>query len=212
MQVVNLQFVSQSVDLVVFKPTQNGTEVDMKHFLQAAFLLGGICASASAMAQSAATGTVNVNATVLATCRIAASATPSAGILATVDFSNTVATPSATIAGAGVVQSGALSNNAVCNVASHIKLETQKGASTTAAAAPPSHQNFFDYTAVATYHDATVTLNTNVVAPLGFVTSTTATSGPHDGALVIAITSVAPTLPLVVGTYNDVLTITLTAN
>lgn len=192
----------------------------MKNLIKAAVVLFGLSLSTSAVAQSAATGTVNVNATVLGTCRINASA--SAGTLATVDFSTTAVAGAPGTAGTGskdiIVGSGAViggslsTNTAVCNVASHITLKTASGASINPAAATPSHQNFFDYTAVVTFDTATATLDTSAVAALGTVTSAAPTSGPASGALGITITSQAPTKPLVAGNYTDVMTITLTAN
>ncbi len=174
-----------------------------------------------AAAQTTASATVNITATIAPTCTITPSGgtatTGNAGLLATVDFSSTPATPSADIViGSGSTTSGTLAGHAAaCNVATRVRVNSQNGAATTAGTPGASFQNFFDYTAQVTFDTVSVTLNTSTTpaaAGVETITSAGSTSGPFSGALGIAVTSLAHTLPLMVGTYNDTVTITLLAN
>lgn len=192
----------------------------MKRVLVLALSLGALCVPITAMAQSPASGTVNITATVLPTCTI--KTLTSAGTLASVDFSTTatagspgsagVGTSAITI-GTGTLIGGALSNAANCNVATHIKLTTTNGAatSTSSVSNASTFQNFFDYTATVTFSGVSGILDTSAVGAGGSTTSTSATSGPDAGTMTIAVTSLAPSKQLVAGTYSDVLTIELTA-
>jgi hypothetical protein len=173
-----------------------------------------LASASGAMAQATASGTVNVTATILATCTINGGAI---GTAQTKDFSNTTALPSATISTSAQTVSGVWA--ADCNTPTHISLSSANGASITGAAATSGWQNFFDYTAVASISGtaATNTLNTSSNPATGAAESTalnsgTASAGPAAGDLQVLITPATPANKLVAGAYSDVLTVTLTAN
>ena len=139
-----------------------------------------------------------------ATCTIGGSAN---GGTQTLDFSNgNTVSLSQKFATFGTVN---------CNSSAVLSLTSQNGAATNPAATDASHQNYFDYIATTTVNGGTVTLNTSTnparSAPesgTGNITATTTT----NAALSIGVTPIAPTKPLVAGSYGDVLTLTITPN
>ena len=162
-----------------------------------------VLAATGAEAQSAS-ATVNVTATITSTCTINGSAN---GGSRTLDFSNTTASPSTTIS---TTKQTATFANVICNTPSHITLQSAGGKSANAATAPSGFQNYFDYTAVATWNGVTDSLST---ATDGQTLKTSATAAPAStGSLTVDVTPAAPASALVAGTYADVLTVTLTAN
>ena len=161
-----------------------------------------------AMAQTAASGTINVTATVNASCTI--NALTSAGTLATADFTN---------GGASMIKTAPYINASLatgdCNTPTHLSLSSANGAATTTASVTGGggYANFFDYTAVATFSTISTTLDTSAIAThIGAesATSSSATAGSASGAIGITITPNG-TPKLAHGVYNDVLTLTLTA-
>ena len=172
-------------------------------------ILSCFITSGAAVAQSAATGTVNVTATVTASCTINAAA--SAGTLATANFSNS---------GSSLISTTAYTNATLatgdCNTPTHLSLSSANGAATTSAGVTGGggYANFFNYTAVSTFSTLTTTLDTATnPARAGpeSATSSGASSGSANGAIGITITPDG-TPKLAAGVYNDVLTVTLTAN
>ena len=160
-------------------------------------------ASTTASAQSASAN-VNITATITATCTINGTAN---GGTQTLDFSNTTASPSTTIS---TSKKTATLANVLCNTPSHITLQSSSGKAANAATAPSSFQNYFDYMAVATWNGVTDTLSTSSD---GTTLKTSATAAPASaGSLTVDVTPSSPSLPLVAGSYADVLTVTLTAN
>lgn len=167
--------------------------------------------SAGAFAQSAS-GTVNVTATVTATCTIGGSSTSGPQ---TLDFSNG---GSSLISTTGQTATFA---SADCNTPTHISLSSAHGAATlggtaTTASSSGGYANYFDYTAAATFSTASNSLNTATTATIGSAESTaggsgTATTNPATGNLAVTITP-ANGSKLQAGSYTDTLTVTLTAN
>ena len=184
----------------------------MKSFhIVSGVVVATLLASGSAMAQSAS-GSVNIAATVTATCTINGGAAP--GTLATADFSN---------AGSSLLATAPFAMAALatgdCNTPTHIQLTSANGAAfvggQTTQATAGGYANFFDYTAVVGFGGVNVTLDTSAqggaAAAPESVTSATATAGPVNGAISVTLTPVG-TPKVQVGTYADVLTIQLTAN
>lgn len=102
-----------------------------------------------------------------------------------------------------------------CNAPATIELMSSGGAAKNAATATASHTNFFNYTATTTINGTTSTLNTatnpGTVGPetaAASITAATTTGAP----LSIGVTPQLPAQPLVVGTFADVLTLTITPN
>ena len=156
-----------------------------------------------------------MTATIQPTCTI--NSLSNAGTIGGADFTNPglPAAPTSSI-NVGAATSGSTAGNvANCNIATHIKLDSANGASTTIGTVGVGFQKFFDYSAAVTFDTASVTLSTATAPGLGAgetATSGTATSGPASGPLGITITSLAPALQLIAGSYSDTLTVTLTAN
>ena len=177
----------------------------MKKALYLSLITATIAAltSTTASAQSASAN-VNITATIVASCTINGTAN---GGTQTLDFSNTTASPSTTISTAKKTATFA---NVLCNTPSHITLQSSSGKAANAATAPSAFQNFFDYSAVATWNTVTDSLST---ATDGTTLKTSATTAPAAaGSLTVDVTPSSPSLPLVAGSYVDVLTVTLTAN
>ena len=179
----------------------------MIKFLALAAALGVTGLSTSAMAQTAATGTVNITATVNATCTIGGLA---AATQPDLDFSSA--------GNASLIDTSTKSRtfgSVDCNTPTHISLTSGSGAAvtTTGAASGGGYANFFNYQAVATYGVATNTLTTtNSGASQSTASASgTPTTGPSTGSLVVAVTPTAGS-KLAAGSYLDVLTVTLTAN
>ncbi len=179
----------------------------MKLVIKTAAIAGILSlASTAAMAQTAATGTVNVTAIVAATCTINTLA--SAGLLGMADFSN---------GGASLIKTATYTVSpavaADCNTPTHVTLTSANGAATSGATAGGGYANYFDYTATAAFGGVTATLDTiaNPASTPGETVSAGPTAGPAAGALVITVKPDG-TPKLAAGTYNDVLTVTLTAD
>ena len=138
------------------------------------------------------------------TCTIGGAAN---GGTKTLDFSNgkTVST----------TQQFAIFGSVTCNNSAVMTLTSQNGAVTNAAATDSTHQNFFDYIATTTVNGGTVTLNTSTVPGTGAAETSTGnitSTSTTNAVLSVGVTPIAPTQPLVAGSYNDVLTLTITPN
>lgn len=162
-----------------------------------------------ARAQSSS-GSINVTASVTATCSLG----PGPLHAATLDYSNpSVKSPTTVI---NLSTKTATFPNSSCNVATHVSLLSFSGG---AVGGTPSvdlgHQNYFDYRAVASFGGAVVTLDTSAFAkgaPTSTVTSATTSSGPFTGDLTVSVTPEQPPLGLAAGAYADQVRVTLTAN
>jgi len=103
--------------------------------------------------------------------------------------------------------------NVACNTPSSVLLTSQSGAVITAATPVAGFSNAIDYSASASFSGATAILNTATQS--GALGSETGTSVPTSGAtpggaLSVIITPHANLAPLLVGSYQDTLTITIT--
>lgn len=171
--------------------------------------------STGALAQSAQ-GTVNVTATVSASCTINTST--SAGLLDTADFTNSGSSSLKT--SAYTLASSKATGD--CNTPTHIALTSANNGAflsgaTSAGTTANGYQNCFDYQASATFGGgSSATLSTACTSSFGpvstAVNSGTATTGPAHGAVGLTITPQTNGAKYQAGTYSDVLTVTLTAD
>ncbi len=165
---------------------------------------------AVAKAQTPASGIVNVKATVAAICSLQ----PMMSTTRSLDFSKPSSlSPTGVI---DTVKKTATFSNATCNVPTHVSMFTFNGGATNGNyIADAGHQDFFDYLAVATFENATVSLNTTGLTKgvqTATATSAGTSSGPFTGNLTVDVTPSVPALGLVAGTYADSIRVTLTAN
>lgn len=168
----------------------------------AAFALVG---ANSANAQTAQQD-INITATVTKACTInnVAVGTP-----------NGTATIPVTAAGlvntAAITPTGSPFANVACNAPSNLQLTSLSGGVVNAAAAPGGFSKIIDYTASATWGGSTATVNTSTVPTAVAAESGTAVAiaAANSGNLSVSITPIANALPLITGTYNDVLRVSL---
>lgn len=103
--------------------------------------------------------------------------------------------------------------NVACNTPSNLQLTSQNGAVKTGATPVPGFLNLIDYAAVASFSGANATLNT-ATAPgaagpeAGTPAATTGTT--PTGTLAVTITPQSNASPLLAGTYQDTLRVTIT--
>lgn len=104
-------------------------------------------------------------------------------------------------------------SNVACNSPSILTLTSQSGAAV-GPAIVAGFTNIINYTASGAWSGATATVNTATVPGSGAAEAGTPVNvaTAKSGSLVVTIVPAANALPLVVGTYNDVLRVTLTAN
>lgn len=116
-----------------------------------------------------------------------------------------------TVTTAPIVRSFA---NVECNSLSALQLVSQNGAVRRVTAAPGGFTNIIDYAATASFGGASSTVNTATVpgaaGPESGSIGTTGSATP-TGTLQVTITPSAPALPLVQGSYADILRVTVTA-
>jgi hypothetical protein len=160
----------------------------------------------TAFAQSA-TQDINITATVPGLCTINGLATGSPVGTAVIP------TTSGNVDVTPITPTGSPFANVVCNGPSQLQLTSLNGGVFNTASAA-GFDNIINYSASATWHGVTATINTstNPAASVGGSESGTpapvATAG--SGALSVTITPIANAQPLMVGTYSDTLRITLT--
>lgn len=168
-----------------------------------AALAGSLATSASATDQN-----IPLQATVTSFCKIAGSLTPADDTLQTITVTD------------GFVDSGQTITrpfNVVCNKASTISLAAKNGGlSTAAAAVPGSFDNIINYTAGTTGFATisagdTATVATAVANSFESLGSTTRAT-PGSASISVVITPTVNTLPLVEGTYNDVVRLRIVPN
>jgi len=105
-----------------------------------------------------------------------------------------------------------------CNAATHIDITSSKNGayngSATTASVSGGYANFFNYTAVATFENATTKLTTNSASGGSSssvtIPGTTPSSGAASGSMTVVVTP-AVNSKVTAGTYSDTLTVTLTA-
>lgn len=170
--------------------------------LLAAFVAGGFGA---ANAQTA-TQDINISATVTKACTINNVATGTAGSATiTVSAAGAVSTTAITPTGSPFA-------NVACNAASNLQLTSVSGGVVNATSPGSGFTNIINYTASAVWASQTASINTATIATASSSESGTAVAvaSAASGSLSVSITPTANTLPLVVGSYSDILRVTLT--
>jgi len=167
-------------------------------------LLVAAVACPSIAAAQTATQDVQINATVNSVCTINNAAT--GGV-------STVTIP---VSAAGAVNTGTLTPsgspfaNVACNAPSNLQLTSQNGGVTTAATAVTGFAGKIDYSASATWHSVTASINTSAASSGPFAGTAAPVATAFSGSLAVSITPIGNTLPLLAGSYTDTLHITLT--
>ena len=135
----------------------------MKTMMRAAgaAAVGLVLGAGGAMADGSVSGTVNVTATVDATCTITGL---NSGSFGTADFSNS---------GSSLILTTTFTSTkpADCNVPTHITVTSNNGAATkitSALASAGGYASYFDYTVTAAFGGSTATLDTSTVNHLWF--------------------------------------------
>lgn len=167
----------------------------MKSFIRLLVASFAFFAVTQASQAQVATQNINLDATVADYCTID-------GAASALDQDRTIAVNTGIVATAALTAVDIL--DVVCSKASNVTLASDN-TGLTGPAVLAGFQNFIDYTAVATFGDATATLDTSS-GPTAFGTTTVAASG----TLTVNITPQANTLPMAPGDYDDVLVVTLT--
>lgn len=165
-------------------------------------LLIVLCPSES-FAQTA-TQDVQISATVAATCTINNVAT---GGVSTVTIP---VSASGAVDTTPLTPSGSPFASVACNAPSNLQLTSQSGGVKTATTAVTGFAAKIDYTASATWHSVTATINTASAGPTGPYSGTAApVATAFSGSLSVSITPTANALPLLAGSYSDTLRVTL---
>jgi hypothetical protein len=164
-----------------------------------------IWASVDTASAQAATQDINISATVSSACTINNAAAGSA------DTAVIPITAAGLVNTAPITPTNAPYANVACNGPSNLQLTSLSGGVKNATTAS-GFANIIDYTASATWHSVTATIDTSTTA--GAAGSESGTAQPvataFSGSLTVSITPLANTLPLVQGSYTDTLRITLT--
>jgi hypothetical protein len=167
-------------------------------------ILGAVVAAAALFTATGAnaqvaTQDIEIDATVTGFCTVN-------GVAAGVDDTATInTTASGDVVVAAVTPNNSPYANVACNGPADISLSSANSGLTTAAVAPVGFEDVINYTATADWGGVQATINTatNTDTP-------DSTAGANSGNLDVLITPIANTDPLIVGTYNDTLTVTLT--
>lgn len=117
---------------------------------------------------------------------------------------------------AGAVNTAVISRSyasVACNTPSNVQITSQNGAVRNSGTPPSGFTNLINYSSSATFSGATATLNTATTATAtgaeaGAAVSTTGAT--PSGTMSVTITPQANALPLLAGSYSDVMTITIT--
>jgi hypothetical protein len=157
-----------------------------------------------ALAQTA-TQDINISATVNSACTINNAAT------GTADTAVIPITAAGNVNTASITPTNAPYANVACNAPSNLQLTSLNGGVKNATTAS-GFTNIINYTASATWHGVTATIDTSTTA--GATGSESGTAEPvataFSGSLSVSITPLSNSLPLVQGSYTDTLRITLT--
>jgi hypothetical protein len=164
-----------------------------------------VMAFAGAADAQTATQDINISATVASTCTINNAAT------GTVDTATIPITLAGSVNTAPITPTNAPYANVACNGPSELQLTSLNGGVVNAGSAA-GFAHIIDYTASATWHSVTATLNTSTVATAVGAESGTAqpVATAFSGSLAVTITPIANVLPLLQGAYADTLRVTLT--
>jgi hypothetical protein len=103
--------------------------------------------------------------------------------------------------------------NAVCNAQTNLQVTSLNGGVRRASAAPSGFTNIINYTASASYSGTTSSLDTSTLASAAGAeagTVGTTASSVSSGSISLTVVPLTPTQPLVPGSYQDTLRITLT--
>lgn len=176
----------------------------MARFIALAFVvLIGVSAPSKCWAQ-AATQDIQISATVTSACTINNVAT--GGV-------STVTIP---VSAAGSVNTGTLTPsgspfaNVACNSPSNLQLTSQNGGVTTASTPVTGFAAKIDYTASATWHSVTASINTASASSAPYSGTAAPVSTAFSGSLSVSITPTANSQPLLAGSYSDTLHVVLT--
>ncbi|KUO60155.1 MAG: hypothetical protein APF80_16625 [Alphaproteobacteria bacterium BRH_c36] len=146
---------------------------------------------------------INLTATVAGFCRIGGSLTPTA---------DTVNLDSLVTAGFITATQTDRTYAVICNKATDISLESQNGAMTTASASALNFENVINYTAstsgFATISAGSTATTATASGPESLGSTTRATPGSAN--IVVSITPIGNTDPLVEGVYQDTLRLSIT--
>jgi hypothetical protein len=176
----------------------------MRKFLGAVLAAAALLSATAANAQTA-TQDITIDATVATTCTINNVAT------------GTTDTATININADGSVNTGAVTPtsspyaNVACNAPSDLQVTSQNGG-LTGPAAVVGFDNVINYSATATWNSVPASVNTATNAASGAPEAgTVAPVGTaHTGNLSVSITPAANSNPLVIGSYSDTLTVTVT--
>ncbi len=152
-----------------------------------------------------ATQDINISATVTSACTINNAATGS------VDTATIPITLAGSVNTAPVTPTNSPYANVACNGPSNLQLTSLNGGVVNAGSAA-GFARIIDYTASATWHSVTATVNTSTVATAVGAESGTVqpVATAFSGSLGVTITPIANVLPLLQGAYADTLRVTLT--
>ncbi len=169
------------------------------------------CALSGATVANAQTATqdIAITATVLKACTVNNVATGSPVGSATIPI-----TAAGAVTTTAITPTGSPFANVACNAASNLQLTSLNGGVLNAGAAGSGFSNVINYSATATWNGATAAIDTSTVgtASVG-ANETGAVVGiptANAGNLSVSIVPAANPLPLITGTYNDTLRVTLT--
>ena len=163
-----------------------------------------VMGAGAAQAQTA-TQDITISATVPKVCTInnvatGTPATATVAITASGAVNTTVVTPT-----------GSPFANVTCNAPSNLLLTSQSGGLIGPGSAS-GFANIINYSGSATWNSVTATVNTATIATATGAEAGTAqaVATANSGNLTVSITPAANALPLVIGSYSDVLRVTLT--
>lgn len=176
----------------------------MRKYLGAVLAAAAFFMTTAANAQTA-TQDINLDATVNGICTIAGVAT---GVT---DTATIGINPDASVDTTAVTPSNSPYANVSCNGPSDLQVSSLNGA-LTGPATVAGFDNIIDYTATATWNSVNASVDTTTNAASGATENGTVVpvATAHTGNLSVSITPAANTNPLLVGSYTDTVTITLT--
>lgn len=164
-----------------------------------------LCSAALVPSASAQTATqdITISATVDAACTIDNAAS------GPVDTATIPINPDGSVDTSPITPDNAPYANVACNAPSDLQLTSLSGGVVNATTAS-GFANVIEYTASATWHGVTATVDTasGGGAPISGAAEPVSTA--FSGSMTVTITPAANTLPLVQGSYTDTLRITLT--
>lgn len=187
----------------------------MNKALTAALALGLMGMSSAAFAQTA-TSEITMTGTVNNTCNLPSiSATSSDGALGGTVAAATYTFTAGNFGGAAAMHTPRSVTftfaNAMCNYSARLGLKSANGAMTSAGGSVVNFANAVTYTATANWGAATNSLAADNSAANLLGSANATAVGPTNQDLTVAVTTIAPVLPLLARTYTDVLTVQIGA-